>query len=94
MLPSQVYIILWDFLISLFHFMKAEDPVSGKVNTCSVAGASKQLSGFLLIPPKVNFGVLKEGCTYTATVALKNIGMDFCRFAWMIDKWLVRFSQL
>ncbi|KAF7238117.1 Sperm-associated antigen 17 [Varanus komodoensis] len=59
---------------------KGEDPVSGRVHTCSVAAASQQLSGFLLIPPKVTFGVLKEGCTYAATVALKNVGMDFCRF--------------
>ncbi|XP_053144470.1 sperm-associated antigen 17 isoform X2 [Hemicordylus capensis] len=59
---------------------KDEDPVSGKVNTCSVAAASQQLAGFRLIPPKVSFGVLKEGCTYATTVALKNIGMDFCRF--------------
>ncbi|XP_062984993.1 sperm-associated antigen 17 [Elgaria multicarinata webbii] len=59
---------------------KDEDPVSGKVHTCSVAAASQQLSGFLLIPPKVTFGILKEGCSYAATVALKNVGIDFCRF--------------
>ncbi|XP_061493818.1 sperm-associated antigen 17 isoform X2 [Rhineura floridana] len=58
---------------------KGEDPVSGKVHTCSVAAAS-QLSGFLLIPPKVSFGVLKEGCSYAAAVALKNVGTHFCRF--------------
>uniref|UniRef100_H9GVM6 Sperm associated antigen 17 n=1 Tax=Anolis carolinensis TaxID=28377 RepID=H9GVM6_ANOCA len=59
---------------------KGEDPVSGRVRTCSVAAASQQVSGFLLIPPKVSFGVLKEGCTYVASVALKNIGIDYCRF--------------
>ncbi|XP_067320442.1 sperm-associated antigen 17 [Anolis sagrei] len=59
---------------------KGEDPVSGKVRTCSVAGASQQLPSFLLIPSKVSFGVLKEGCTYVASVSLKNIGTDFCRF--------------
>ncbi|XP_042311345.1 sperm-associated antigen 17-like [Sceloporus undulatus] len=59
---------------------KVEGPVSGKVRSCCVAAASQQLSGFLLIPPKVMFGVLKEGCTYVATVVLKNTGIDFCRF--------------
>ncbi|XP_060124850.1 sperm-associated antigen 17 isoform X2 [Zootoca vivipara] len=59
---------------------KGEDPVSGKVHTCSASAASQQMSGFLLIPPKVSFGVLKEGCTYKTIVVLKNIGMNFCRF--------------
>ncbi|XP_074839689.1 sperm-associated antigen 17 [Carettochelys insculpta] len=59
---------------------KVEDPVGGRVNTSSVATAIQHLCGFLLIPPKVTFGVLKEGCTYAATVMLKNVGVDFIRF--------------
>ncbi|CAM5080839.1 unnamed protein product [Eretmochelys imbricata] len=59
---------------------KVEDPVGGKVNTSSVATATQHLCGFHLIPPKVIFGVLKEGYTYTATVTLKNVGVDFIRF--------------
>nr|XP_056704379.1 sperm-associated antigen 17 [Euleptes europaea] len=59
---------------------KNSEPVSGKVNTSSVAKALKPLSSFLLIPSKVTFGVLKEGCTYATTVVLKNIGVDYCRF--------------
>ncbi|XP_066468753.1 sperm-associated antigen 17 [Tiliqua scincoides] len=59
---------------------KGDDPIAGKIKTCNVAAASQQLSGFLLIPPKVSFGVLKEGCTYAATVVLKNVGVNFCRF--------------
>ncbi|XP_034266923.1 sperm-associated antigen 17 isoform X2 [Pantherophis guttatus] len=59
---------------------KNVDLVSGKVRTCSVTAPSQKMSGFLLIPPKVTFGILKEGCTYSTTVALKNVGMDFCRF--------------
>ncbi|KAM7180773.1 sperm-associated antigen 17 [Macrochelys suwanniensis] len=59
---------------------KVEDPVGGKVNTSSVATATQHLCGFHLIPPKVIFGVLKEGYTYATTVTLKNVGVDFIRF--------------
>ncbi|NXW91871.1 SPG17 protein, partial [Alopecoenas beccarii] len=59
---------------------KTEDPVAGKVNTSSLATTKQRLSGFHLIPLRVDFGVLKEGCTYAATVILKNVGVDFLRF--------------
>ncbi|XP_061864728.1 sperm-associated antigen 17 [Colius striatus] len=59
---------------------KIEDPVAGKVNTSSLATTRQHLSGFHLIPPRVALGVLKEGCTYTATVILKNVGVNFTRF--------------
>ncbi|NWI96783.1 SPG17 protein, partial [Pitta sordida] len=58
---------------------KIEDPVAGKVNTSSVA-TRQDLTGFHLIPPQVMFGVLKEGCTYTTTVIMKNVGVNFSRF--------------
>ncbi|KFP60185.1 Sperm-associated antigen 17, partial [Cariama cristata] len=59
---------------------KTEDPVAGKVNTSSLATRRQHLSGFHLIPPRVMFGVLKEGCTYAVTVMLKNVGVNFSRF--------------
>ncbi|KFQ37580.1 Sperm-associated antigen 17, partial [Mesitornis unicolor] len=59
---------------------KIEDPVAGKVNTSSLATRRQNLSGFHLIPPKVTLGVLKEGCSYAATVILKNVGVNFLRF--------------
>ncbi|KAM6417208.1 LOW QUALITY PROTEIN: sperm-associated antigen 17 [Pluvialis apricaria] len=59
---------------------KIEDPVAGKVNTSSLATTRQHLSGFCLIPPRVTLGVLKEGCTYAATVILKNLGVNFSRF--------------
>ncbi|XP_064375562.1 sperm-associated antigen 17 isoform X3 [Dromaius novaehollandiae] len=59
---------------------KVDDPVGGKVNTSSLATMKQHLSAFHLIPPNVTFGVLKEGCTYTATVILKNVGVNFSRF--------------
>ncbi|NWI28153.1 SPG17 protein, partial [Sula dactylatra] len=58
---------------------KIEDPVAGRVNTSSLA-TRQHVSGFHLIPPRVTFGVLKEGCTYAATVILKNVGVNFSRF--------------
>ncbi|KFP77012.1 Sperm-associated antigen 17, partial [Apaloderma vittatum] len=59
---------------------KIEDPAAGKVNTSSLATAREPLSGFHLIPSRVMLGVLKEGCTYAATVILKNVGVNFSRF--------------
>ncbi|XP_044531471.1 sperm-associated antigen 17 [Gracilinanus agilis] len=64
---------------------KVEDSVGGRVNTSSVAAAALNSVkpppyGFHLLPPEVNFGVLKEGQTYATTVKLRNIGVDFCRF--------------
>ncbi|XP_010565811.1 PREDICTED: sperm-associated antigen 17 [Haliaeetus leucocephalus] len=59
---------------------KVEDPVAGNVNTSSLATTRQHLSGFHLIPPRVILGVLKEGCTYAATVILKNVGVNFSRF--------------
>ena len=38
------------------------------------------MRGFELFPPEVDFGILKEGCTYIHSVMLKNIGIDSCRF--------------
>ncbi|NWR85397.1 SPG17 protein, partial [Furnarius figulus] len=59
---------------------KIEDPVAGKVKTSSLATTGQDLNGFHLIPPRVTFGVLKEGCTYATTVIMKNIGVNFSRF--------------
>ncbi|XP_052558893.1 sperm-associated antigen 17 [Tympanuchus pallidicinctus] len=59
---------------------KVEDPAAGRVNISSLARAKQHLSDFHLIPPQMMFGVLKEGCTYAATVILKNVGINFSRF--------------
>ncbi|NXM11858.1 SPG17 protein, partial [Ploceus nigricollis] len=58
---------------------KIEDPASGKLSTSSLA-TRQDLTNFHLIPPRVTFGVLKEGCTYTTTVIMKNVGVNFSRF--------------
>ncbi|NXH43911.1 SPG17 protein, partial [Dicaeum eximium] len=58
---------------------KIEDPASGKVTTSSIA-TRQDLTSFHFIPPRVTFGVLKEGCTYATTVIMKNVGVNFSRF--------------
>nr|XP_030122486.3 sperm-associated antigen 17 [Taeniopygia guttata] len=58
---------------------KIEDPASGKVSISSLA-TRQDLTNFHLIPPRVTFGVLKEGCTYATTVIMKNVGVNFSRF--------------
>ncbi|XP_077030356.1 sperm-associated antigen 17 isoform X2 [Agelaius phoeniceus] len=58
---------------------KIEDPASGKVSTSSLA-TRQDLTKFHLIPPRVIFGVLKEGCTYATSVTMKNVGVNFSRF--------------
>lgn len=72
-------------LYCLFLNAKAQESVGGRVKTSSVASAAmnnvnSSPFGFHLLPPSVKFGVLKEGQTYAATVKLRNVGVDFCRW--------------
>ena len=65
--------------------MVVEEPVRRQVRTASVAGtvhheSTSKLRGFHLLPDHVDFGVLKEGLSYSQTVMLKNVGIDSCRF--------------
>ena len=56
-----------------------EEPVRRKVHTSSTTqGATTR--GFEVFPSAIQFGNLKEGCTYSHTCTLKNIGIDTCRF--------------
>ena len=64
-----------------------EDPVRRQVYTSSVAGATENgantlagMRGFELLPKRVDFGLLKEGNTYSFVVYMKNTGIDTCRF--------------
>ncbi|XP_067675915.1 sperm-associated antigen 17-like [Haliotis asinina] len=68
-------------------FQEVEDVVRRRVNNTVVAGATyqgqtrlQQMRGLNLLPEDVDFGVLKEGYTYSFTVYLKNTGVDSCRF--------------
>ena len=56
-----------------------EDPVRRKIHTSSTSGVGA-VRGFLLQPEQVDFGVLREGCTYAFMVVLRNTGIDSCRF--------------
>lgn len=69
-------------------FHTIEDPVRRQVRTSLVAGAEQRgrapqlagMRGLICEPEGVNFGVLKEGCTYRYAVMLRNTGVDTCRF--------------
>ena len=65
--------------------MDVEEPVRRQVKTASIAGtvipeSTSKLRGFHLLPDYVDFGVLKEGLSYSQTVMLKNVGIDTCRY--------------
>ena len=68
-------------------FAEIEDTVRRKLNNLPLSGASlksqlilQSMRGIELHPDRVDFGVLKEGNTYSFTSALKNTGLDACRF--------------
>ncbi|XP_031675388.1 sperm-associated antigen 17 isoform X3 [Oncorhynchus kisutch] len=63
-------------------FLCVEEPVRRKVKTVSVTGG-QQLAprGFELLPAEVQFGTLKEGCSYSVPVLMKNVGFHTCRFS-------------
>ena len=56
-----------------------EEQVRRKVHTSSTSQVAV-IRGFEVFPPAINFGILKEGCTYSVECTLKNIGIDTCRF--------------
>ena len=69
----------------IFQFATVEESVRRQVKTASVAGAvntsfTKQMRGFILSPDLVDFGILKEGLSYSYKVNVKNVGVDPCRF--------------
>ena len=52
-----------------------------KVCTSStMTGGGGLMRGFEVQPQSLEFGVVREGCTYALTLVLKNIGIDPCRF--------------
>lgn len=38
-------------------------------------------SGFKVTPERINFGTVKEGCSYSAHCSLRNVGITASRFA-------------
>jgi len=64
-----------------------EEPVRRRVNTVAWTGATtaghdtmRRMRGLSVLPARLDFGVLKEGCTYTLGVSLHNTGIDACRY--------------
>lgn len=79
-----IIIIVWSHAQQ---FDELEDSVRRKIFTSSIAGAQakgmadlSRMRGFELVPGEVNFGTLREGCTYAFQVNLKNVGVDSCRY--------------
>ena len=73
------------YIAIFIQFDQVEAPVRRQVLTASVAGATDKaliglMRGFELLPKRVDFGVLREGNTYSFQVQLKNAGFDACRF--------------
>ena len=69
------------YILNPIQFSTIEEPVRRKLQTVSVTSKNvSTMRGFQLLPSEVDFGVLKEGCTYIHTVMMKNIGIDNCRF--------------
>nr|XP_046191758.1 sperm-associated antigen 17-like isoform X1 [Oncorhynchus gorbuscha] len=63
-------------------FLCVEEPVRRKVKTVSVTGGQQLAArGFELLPAEVQFGTLKEGCSYSVPVLMKNVGFHTCRFS-------------
>ncbi|XP_044129987.1 sperm-associated antigen 17 [Bufo gargarizans] len=66
-------------------FPAVEDPMRCGMRPAPISapahGRGKHMPrGFHLTPSVVQFGVLREGYTYSTSVTMKNIGVDFCRF--------------
>lgn len=57
-----------------------EEPVRRKVLTSSSLAVGSKMAGFEVVPEEVNFGVLREGYTYTFKFSIKNTGIDFSHF--------------
>ena len=70
------YEVFWIF--GLLQYSLVEDEVRRQTKTSSVANYKSR--GFQLMPDFVDFGTLKEGITYSFTVAIKNVGIDTCRY--------------
>ena len=61
-------------------YSKIEEPVRRKIMTSSSLAVTAKLKGFEVIPEEIDFGVLREGTTYTFKFILKNAGIDFSYF--------------
>jgi len=66
-------------------FSTIEESVRRQVKTASISGtvnstSTSKLRGFVLLPDLIDFGILREGLSYSFPVTMKNVGMDSCRF--------------
>ncbi|XP_043953530.1 sperm-associated antigen 17 isoform X2 [Gambusia affinis] len=62
------------------YFLKVEEPVRRHCRIATLSDPGAELSGFLLNPPRIDFGTQQEGTCTTVTVGMKNLGVDPSRF--------------
>lgn len=60
-------------------FLSVEGPVRRRCRTTSLSGPHVPPRGFLLVPSRVDFGLLPHGGSASVTVRMKNVGVDSCR---------------
>lgn len=51
-----------------------------KCRTSSLTDPTGAVRGFILVPSAVDFGTLQAGTSSVITVAMKNVGVDTCRY--------------
>ena len=51
-----------------------------KLKTSSTVAGASNLRGLEVMPLQINFGVLREGSTYTHKLILKNTGIEVAHF--------------
>ncbi|XP_035479939.2 sperm-associated antigen 17 isoform X3 [Scophthalmus maximus] len=61
-------------------FLSVEDPVRRRCRMISLTDPSVVVRGFQLLPLIVDFGTVQEGSSSVISVAMKNVGVDTCRF--------------
>jgi len=84
---SNFRYLLTPKVVFLYQFAEVEEPVRRKVNNVAWTGATtkgcetmRKMRGLSVLPQQLDFGVLKEGSTYSFTMSLQNTGIDACRF--------------
>lgn len=61
-------------------FLSVEDPVRRRCRMISLTDPSVVVRGFQLLPLIVDFGTVQEGSSSVISVAMKNVGVDTCRY--------------
>ena len=61
-------------------FIKRTGNVTDAVRKESLLGDVENQEAIRVCPSQCTFGRIKQGCTYTVSLQLQNVGLDLCRF--------------